>query len=120
MFLYVRKSQRTSPQANRNEKLVPNVSFPPAMWHDGQNCTNRSFNTTLVPSIREYELRTPRFTSCLKTTTDRHQSLKAACRRRSKVDYTMHSRATGILSHCARNASVRIRRNREVRNLDIT
>ena len=28
MFLYVRKSQRTSPQANRNEKLVPNVSFP--------------------------------------------------------------------------------------------
>ena len=28
MLLYVKKSQRTSPQANRNEKLVPNVSFP--------------------------------------------------------------------------------------------
>ena len=28
MLLYVRKSQRISPQANRNEKLVPNVSFP--------------------------------------------------------------------------------------------
>ena len=58
MLLYVRKSQRTSPQANRNEKLVPNVSFPteppPCLTvgtvHFGSNSSRGVLQAITLPS----------------------------------------------------------------------